>query len=177
MKSEIIDNINQAFLQLEFSIKLLTYTELRKIDKDEFDTDLLIGQGNLSFNHSSFHTYNDLIHGAHNNFNITVGFTSIVLDSSCNSVGISPNPNNHCPEGALRTLIYMLRCAYAHNMMYPKWEVRGPYAQILEVPLKNEILKLDLTNKHGTLFDMQDIGGYKNYLNIKDSICELILNS
>jgi hypothetical protein len=176
MKSEIIDHINQAFLQLEFSIKLLTYAELREIDKEEFDTDLLIGQGDLSFSHSTFDTYEDLMLAAHNNFNITVGFTAIVLDSSFNSVGILPNPNDRSPEGALRALIYMIRCAYAHNMMYPKWEVKGPYAQILEVPLRNEILKLDLTQKHGAPFDMQDIGGYKNYFNIKDSICELILN-
>ncbi len=41
MKSEIIENINQAFLQLEYSIKLLTYSETKQINKDEFDTHII----------------------------------------------------------------------------------------------------------------------------------------
>lgn len=177
MKSEIIQNINQAFLQLEFSIKLLTYTELGKIDKNGFDTDVIIGQENLSFNHSSFNTYDDLIIGATNNFNITVGFTSIVLDSSCSSAGIKCNPKNKSPEGALRTLVYMIRCAYAHNMMHPKWEVRGEYLQNIKISFANVILDIDLTDKDGKPFDMDDIGGYKNYFMIKDLICKMILNT
>jgi hypothetical protein len=42
MKTELIRNINQAFLLLEFTIKLDNYMERRTIDKDEFDTNIVI---------------------------------------------------------------------------------------------------------------------------------------
>jgi hypothetical protein len=176
MRSEIIENIEQAFLQLEFSIKLLTYVELKKIEKTEFDTNVVIeGQKrNLNFFHSSFDTYDDLIHATVNNLNITLGFTSIVLEASLQALGIKNDPNDRSKNGMLRNLIYMIRCAYAHDMMYPKWEAKGPYAQPLEIHLDNEIVNIDLMKKHGEPFDMKDLGGYRNYFEIKDKILTLI---
>ena len=49
MKSEIIDDINQAFLQLEFSIKLLTFVESGKLDKNGFDLDVFIDKENIQW--------------------------------------------------------------------------------------------------------------------------------
>ena len=172
LKSDISENINQAFLLLEFSLKLLTYTELGKIDKNEFDTDVtVIGQDcNLSFNHNSFGTYDDLILAAENNFNITLGFTSIVLNTSLDLIGITCNPRDRSPDGMLRTLIYMIRCAYAHDMMHPRWKVKNDYAQPLEIQLQKETLKLDLSQKDGQLFSTQDIGGSEKYFEIKDLV-------
>lgn len=176
MKMEILKNIDQAFLQLEYAIKLLNYMELRTIDKDEFDTNIVITgkKENISFNHSAFNTYDDLILGAENNVLITVGFTCIVLDTSLQSIGIKPNHSDRSSDGMLRNLIYMIRCAYAHDMMHPKWEVRGNYAQPLEIQLKSDTLKVDLSKKHSQLFNIEDIGGYENYFHIKELVCKMI---
>ncbi len=176
MNTEIIRNINQAFLQLEFSIKLLNFMERRTIDKDEFDTDLVITarKKNISFYHSAFNTYDDLILGAENGVLITVGFTSIVLETSLQSVGNKTDPNDRSSNGMLRSLIYMIRCAYAHDMMHPKWEVRGNYAQLLEIPLQSDILRLDLSMKHNQIFNIEDIGGYENYFEMKELVCKII---
>ncbi len=176
MKSEIIENINQAFLQLEFSIKLLTYFGNKKIDKDEFDIHINYPGKiiSLNFPSNSFKTYDDLIIAAENSYGITFGFTSIVLDDALQSIGIKCDPSDHTPNGMLRTLVYMIRCAYAHNMMYPKWEVRGNYAHPLRIVLQYETLELDLSQKNGQPFVINDIGGLSNYLEIKDKICQLI---
>ena len=176
MKPEVIRNINQAFLHLEFTIKLLTYMERRTIDKDEFDTNIVITgkKRNISFNDSAFNTYDDLILGTENCVLLSVGFTAIVLDTSLQSVGKKPDPNNRSSEGMLRNLIYKIRCAYAHDMMHPKWEVRSNYAQPLEIQLQSDILRLDLSKKHNQLFNIEDIGGYENYFEIKDLICKMI---
>ena len=61
-----------------------------------------------------------------------------------------------------------------HNMMYPKWEVRGEYARPLRIILQHETLELDLSRKNGHLFVIDEIGGLSNYLEIKDKICQLI---
>jgi len=172
MKTDLIKNINQAFLYLEFTIKLLYYMERRTIDKDEFDTNIVITgkKRNILFNDSAFNTYDDLILGAENCVLIAVGFTSIVLDTSLRSIGKKPDPNDRSSDGMLRSLIYMIRCAYAHDMMYPKWAVRGNYAQTLEIQLQSDMLRLDLSKKHKQLFNIEDIGGYENYFEIKDLI-------
>ena len=176
MKSKTIENINQAFLQLEYSIKLLTYSETNQINKDEFDTHVIWPSKiiNLNFFHNSFKTYDDLILAAENSYSITLGFTSIVLDEALQSIGIKCDPSDLTPNGMLRTLVYMIRCAYAHNMMYPKWEVQGGYARPLSIILQHETLELDLSQKNGHLFLIDDIGGVSNYLEIKDKICQLI---
>lgn len=176
MKTELIRNINQAFLLLEFTIKLDNYMERRTIDKDEFDSNIVItgGKRNISFNKSAFNTYDDLIMGAENCVLITVGFTSIVLDTSLQSIGKKPDPKDRSSDGMLRSLIYMIRCAYAHDMMHPKWEVRGNYVQPLEIQLQSDILRLDLLKRHNQLFNIEDIGGYENYFEIKDLICKMI---
>jgi len=176
MKNELISNIDQAFLQLEFTMKLLTYIELGKIDKDVFDTHISITGWERPFSYpaNAFNTYNDLILAAENCVLLSVGCTALVLETSLELVGKNPDPNNRSPEGMLRNLIHMIRCAFAHDMMYPKWEVRGDYAQPLEIQLERDILKLDLSNKHNQPFNIEDIGGYENYYEIKDLICKMI---
>ena len=176
MKTDLIRNINQAFLYLEFTIKLLTYIKRRTIDKDEFDANIVVPgeKKDIPFNANAFNTYDDLILGAENCVLIAVGFTSIVLDTSLQSFGKKPDPNNRSSEGMLRNLIYMIRCAYAHDMMYPKWKVNDSYAQPLEIQLQSDILRLDLSKNHNKLFDIKDIGGYENYFEIKDLICKMI---
>lgn len=177
MKSELVKNINQAFLQLEFAVKLLSCFERKKIDKADFDADIVIilPKRNLSFPSNTFNSYADLILAAENNFNIMLGFTSIILDSSLEKIGIKKYPDNQINDGKIRTLIYMIRCAFAHDMMHPKWEVRGKFAQPLEIQLPGEVIKVDLSQKHGHNFNIQDIGGHENYFQIKDMICKMIL--
>lgn len=178
MKPEILENIEQAFLQLAFSIKLLTFFELRKIDKDEFDTDLIIlgERGNIGYRHGTFKTYDDLICGATNNFNLTLGFTAITLESSLQAAKIPNNPNDSSSNGMLRTLIYMIRCAYAHDLMHPRWNVKGQYYQKLRIELHSKTIELDLSEKNGQPFDIKDIGGHEIYFQIKAKICRLIEN-
>jgi hypothetical protein len=179
MKEELTENIHQAFLQLEFATKLLTYTELYGINKNDFDTNVVIEDGKhiIPFNHSAFNSYDDLILAAENNYNITLGFTAIVLDSSFEKIGIAADPKNRTSNGMLRTLIYMIRCAYAHDMMFPKWKVKGDYSEILTIHLRDEILKLDLSDKDDTAFKIGDIGGLRIYLSIKEKVCQLINES
>jgi hypothetical protein len=178
VKAELLENIEQAFLQLAFAIKLLAFLDLKKIDKNEFDIDLILGKhGEIAYGHGTFNTYDDLINAAHNNFNLTLGFTAITLETSLQTAGISNNPSDQSPNGMLRTLIYMIRNAYAHDLMHPKWEVKGQYRKQLIIELQNETVELDLSEKHGQPFDVKDIGGHETYFQIKEKICQLIEES
>lgn len=49
--NEALEDVEIAFLQVEFAIKLLSYCELERIDASEFDTDNIVRlqDGNLRF--------------------------------------------------------------------------------------------------------------------------------
>jgi len=179
MKTQILRNIDQAFLQFEFAIKLMVYFELNKVDKDEFDRDLTIleEKDNIVFPDNSFHTYNDLILASQNNVIVCFGVSAITLDRSLADAGIDRKPDDLSENGSLRTLIYMIRCAFAHNMIEPKWDVHIKYKKSIKLNLNNENLIIDLSQMHGKGFDYKDIGGVKNWFIIKNLAKKLIIES
>ena len=63
----------------------------------------------------------------------------------------------------------MVRCAYAHGMADPKWEVRGDYRQVLELDLPNGALRLNLRELHGRSFDFAQLGGHARWFEIRDA--------
>lgn len=154
----------------------MTYFELNKIDKKEFDRDttILLENGSMVFGDDTFHTYDDLILAAQNNYMITLGFSAIVLDSSLQKAGIKNAPNDHSDIGQLRSLVYMIRCAFAHDMMYPYWNVKGPYQRQIKLNLKDKNLMVDLTALDNKIFDVSHIGGIKGYTAIKEEVLKII---
>ena len=183
LKDKLTDITNQAFLQLEFSIKLMDYIELGGInvelgnnDEIKFDTNALIqyGHGTIRFPSGNFGTKGDLICASINNFNIILGFTAITLDASLKKAGFKNNSNGQAPNDKLCTLVYMIRCAYAHDMMHPKWEVKKKFQKPLTIELKGRTIDLDFSQKNGQCFDINDIGGHLAYFDIKDEVINMI---
>lgn len=168
--------IEQAFLQLAFAIKLLTYTELGKISKSEFDTEVQIKleKRNLSFWDGPFHSYDDIILGAQNNFVLTLGFTAIVLHDVLTQAGFPNDLPVSSPHRDLRALVYMIRCAFAHDMMNPQWEARGPFARELRLELPSGPLLVDMRGRNGQPFDDSHVGGIETYFEIKAEVEGLI---
>ena len=52
-------------------------------------------------------------------------------------------------------LVYMLRCAPAHDISEPQWDIRGRFRRIFTV----RAVTVDLTNLDGQAFDFAHIGG------------------
>jgi hypothetical protein len=64
----------------------------------------------------------------------------------------------------------MLRCAYAHGIAEPRWEVHGNYLRTLSVSLDGSPLSLDLTQLNGEVVDFErDLGGHRNWYRIRDA--------
>jgi hypothetical protein len=129
--------IEWAFLQLEFSIKLFQYFERKEINQESFDRGILVDspEGSLLISQSSFNTYEDLILSSQNVYSTSLGLSAIALETACNDAGIRNNPLDQTPKGELRSFIYMLRCAFAHDLMWPRWEARGDYARVFNLSL------------------------------------------
>ena len=151
-------DVGIAFLQVEFSIKLLSYRELDRIRPAEFDTHqlLLLRQGNLAFPTDRFSTREDIVRAAM--VAVSLALAGSALAQAWDIAGIRPEPNSANGTVKLRTLVHMARCAYAHGVADPKWEVRGDYRQVFELDLANAPLRLDLREFHGRNFDFAQLG-------------------
>ena len=170
------EKIDQAFLQFGFAIKLLTHFELGKVDKQQFDveTTIFLERKNIHLKTNLFHTNDDLVNAATNNFNITLGATAIILDESLTSAGFKNSCGDTSEQDQLRTLIYMIRCAYAHNMIEPRWEVRGKCLQTLKYRILEQTFEVKLPELNGRPFSLDQIGGHDVYIAIKDRLLTLL---
>ncbi len=175
LESALLD-VEQAFKQLEFAIKLMCYCELGELDKDKFDTDLtiLLGEENLGFPDGSFQSDQEVVTASQINVSICFGVSAMQLNAAFEAAKIEPNPNSRDPIDELRTLVYMVRCAFAHNPAKPCWEARGDYARNCQLNLGESDLPIDMAALHGSDFDYAHLGGFANWYKIREMAVRVI---
>jgi hypothetical protein len=166
--TEAIEDIDIAFRQLEFSIKLLSYCEAGKIDPAEFDTDHLVAlhNGDLHFPTQNFTDRASIERAAGTSVLIAASASAIALNRGFEVAEIEADPTAGDNVVRIRTLIYMVRCAFAHDIAAPLWEVRGKYRQTLNVEIEGQPLALDLATLDGQPFEIDAIGGYVTWYGV-----------
>jgi hypothetical protein len=167
---EALQDVDIAFRQLEFAIKLLSYCELGRIEPLEFDTDhtVLLDSGNLGFPAGNFSEPENIIRAAMVSVSLAFGASALALDKAYEVAGIAPEPTAANNTIKLRTLVYMVRCAYAHGIADPKWEVRGKYNQVISVELAFGRVEINLKELNGKEFDFSHLGGHHLWFKIRD---------
>lgn len=168
---EAIEDVEIGFRQLEFAIKLLSYIELGKINPADFDTDHLVqlGSGDLHFPSINFQSQDALVRAASINVIMAFSTTTLVLDQAFEALGMKHDFQATDYAGKLRLLVYMVRCAYAHGIAYPRWNVTNKKAGLLTVTIEGQTITLDLPRLHGQVFDVSQIGGYENWYRIRNA--------
>jgi hypothetical protein len=174
---ETLEDVEIGFRQLEFAIKLLSFCELEKIDPAAFDTEHLVqlAGGSLKFPSGPFSTRNDLNRAASIAVLLAFSGSILVLDQAFDAAGMKPKPDATDNIGQLRALIYMVRCAHAHRIADPHWEVRGKYARTLTVHIDGVTISLDLRPLHGEAFDIdRHLGGYVTWYRIRNAVVQTL---
>jgi hypothetical protein len=164
-----IEKIDQAFLQLTFAIKLWIFADLGRIDKAVFDHEVVI-EGVKTFPANSFHTKEDVISGALNTYMISLAFTANALDAVLSEAGFASDLPADNPRRDLRALVYMVRCAFAHDTMHPRWKAVGPFKRKLAISLPSGSLIIDMAQLDGKQFSDKHIGGMRAYFEVKDEV-------
>jgi hypothetical protein len=115
---DALTDLDLAFRQLEFTIKLLSFCELGQIDPSEFDTDHFVELGNerLHFPSGKFCDPISIVRAAGTSVLIAMSASALVLDDAFNAFRILPKPEAVDNDGQIRALVYMVRCAYAHGI-------------------------------------------------------------
>lgn len=165
-----LEDVRIAFLQLEFAIKMLTHCELGKIDPNVFDTDhiVLLDKGNLGFPSGHFSDPDNIIRAAGISVSLAFGASALTLDKAFEAAGMKWELSSEDNLIKLRTLVYMIRCAYAHGIAEPRWEVRGKNKPKMSVELRTGQVGIDLEALHGKVFDFDQLGGHHIWFQIRD---------
>jgi hypothetical protein len=174
---EALEDIEIAFLQLEFAIKLLSYCELKKINAPDFDTDhtVILQNGNLEFPTGYFRDPDNIIKAAKVTVSLAFGASAFALDKAYEVAGVPKDPLSDDNAVRLRTLIYMVRCAYAHGIADPKWEVRGAYKRSMTLNLTNEcLIKINFGELDGQDFNFEHLGGHGSWFLIRNAAVETL---
>ena len=167
--TDALQDVEIAFLQVEFALKLLTYCESKKMNPSEFDTDLtiLLKNRNLGFPTGNFSELDDIIKAAKVSVALAFGSSALVLDRAWEVAGIDPNPESKDETIQLRTFVYMVRCAYAHGVAEPKWKAHGRYGRVIDIKLPSGTITLDLGKLDGQVFDFDTLGGHHRWFEIR----------
>lgn len=168
---EALADVGHAFRHLEFAIRLMCHCELDHLDLEKFDSDvsLLFERENVGFSSGTFSTKDATIPAAQALVGVSFGVSAIVLDAAFDVAGLKNKPASRDDVDELRTLVRMVRCAFAHNPAFPTWEARGDYQRDLSFSVDDASLSVDLAALHGQLFEYDHIGGFGCWLRIRDA--------
>jgi len=98
-----------------------------RIIPDTFKKSVRIDTGGKSVTIQSNYTHEALRIQSKNLLFMALGTTAIVIDTALDAVFGSKNPSDTSQIGAARAIIYMLRCAFAHDMAFPVWSCKTKY--------------------------------------------------
>lgn len=170
-------DVEYSFLHLEFAIKLMCYCEMGHLDIEKFDSDLtiLLKHKNVGFPQGHFSTPESVIHAAQANVGVAFGVSAIALDSTFESAGIRNKIKSRAPIDELRTFVYMVRCAFAHNFANPRWQINGPdFSRVFSLQLGSSIVSVDLSSLNGQEFEYSHIGDFAQWFSIKSAVIESV---
>ncbi len=168
--AEALEDVEISFLHLVFANKLLFYCEQEKIDPAEFDTDLIVRleRESLRFPTGHFSDPNGINRAASVGVSLAFGGSALALHQTFEVAGVDADPLSEDGLSKLCTLVYMVRCAYAHRVADPRWEVRNRYRRSIELELGGGRVEIDLSALHGERFRFDHLGGHGNWFRIKD---------
>lgn len=175
--AEALADVEHAFRHLEFAIKLMCYCEAGHLDLEKFDSDvtILLPNENISFPTGGFNSTEAVVPASQALVGMAFGTSAMVLEAAYEVAGLSRKPTSRQPADELRTLIYMVRCAFAHNPALPLWEARGPdFARTVSVVLEGSTISVDLVSLHGKPFEYDHIGGFANWMKVKTESVALL---
>ncbi len=156
-----------AFAQLAFAWKLYNYGLEGQIDRQSLDIPITFQDDGMIMvlPDQIFDSDGDLILALENNLVVAFGAAAITLNRSREEAGYSV-PNQIVTENdQCICLIYQIRCAFAHDIAEPTWELRNPiFRRVYEF----DGFRVDLSNVHRNRFRYTDIGGPDVLFHLKD---------
>lgn len=169
-------DVEHAFRLLEFSIRVLNYFELGKVDLHLFGlkTIIQLDEENVTFNDGYFSSDENAELTAKIAVSANFGTSAIVLDNLFEATGFNRTPASNDEFYLLWTLIYAVRNAFAHGVANPRWIIKGKYRREIEISIAGRNTVINLSALEGHEFDYSHIGGLAKWFQIKDRALTLV---
>jgi len=98
---------------------------------------------------------------------MALGTTAIIIDTILDEALGPKDPNDTSQIGSTRAIMYMIRCAFAHNMAFPAWSCKTRYQRVYTVTLPQAgTIAFDAKLLNGQLIKMEHIGGLEAYVEL-----------
>ena len=159
-------NIDTAFAQLEFAIKLMHAAEHGAVHLDDIDIPLTIEDGGsvLVLPDKLFRSPEDFINACQNNVSIAFGAAAITLNRCREEASrCLPDPITTEHEQWI-ALVYQIRNAFAHDVSKPRWSIKRRYARCYDIGG----IHANLTKRHDLHFEYVHIGGADTLFRLRD---------
>ena len=164
---------NNEFKTWVFSMHIKSAIENGKISDECFTNDYKIGK------RISYYDIGDIKTWSYNLASTAKGSCFVAFDEALDSIykkkpGDFPNKYHDMKRGTLRILIYMIRCAFAHNPAHPTWQAYGKYAGIGKLKLQDIGLELDIAELNGQSLSDSQFGGFEKLVELMEYCLEVI---
>ena len=148
-----IDNVETAFRELEFTIKLLSDIELGKIDPDDFDSDhsSQLPEGTIQFPKGAFSNQECLERAASISVLMAFAASIMVLDVAFETAGIASSIHSDNDVVKLRTLVSMMRNCVAHAIAAPVWRVNAQFQGNFVIAVGGQQIALNCGTERDTI--------------------------
>lgn len=161
-----------ALEHLAFVFNLFAACNSSTISPDTFPEELVLQMSGGKINIKRTYTPSEIQGWSWNLLLSSLAITAQALDRAfIDAFGVRPLDRRPPPVldeltdvEAAWTMIYMIRCAFAHNPFNPRWECRGAYVGRFQVRALQ--LTLDTTDLHGKRLKQEDFGGFPGYLEV-----------
>ena len=169
-------DVEFAFRVLEFAIRTMCYFELGEIDVARFGqhTTIRLEEENVNFDDEYFVSQDNAILVSQLNVGAAFGVSAIALDNFFETVRTHRHPSSDEPTEVLWALVYAVRNAFAHGIANPLWVIKKNHQRILNIPLQETEIIVDLAKLNGSEFAYAHIGGFANWTKIKDQSFKLL---
>lgn len=151
-----LEAVRNALTSWVYAMQCFEAIGAKRIGPDTLVQELLLDTNGVDVVVRKRYTPRELVVVAFNVVFATLGVLAIAADSALDSLG--PRRVEDMSEvGALRTIVYMLRCAFAHDPLTPTWECRKDYRGRFEIPSIH--VAVDFAALDGKTLTPGDLGG------------------
>lgn len=125
------EEIDEALNILDLTIRLQTGFRVGFISSECFQRKMEVNKDTHSaLDNDYFYNKKPILKNRFRNLVLTtIGMVSCALDRALDQKFGNKNPKDHSEIGSVRNIIYMIRCAFAHDPCNPIWECKSKYTE------------------------------------------------
>lgn len=177
MNKEELNEIDLSIESLKLSLRLSNAINKNAIDLDVLRKGMILDNVNGVVIPKENNLTKDDIYQDANNLQVSALGTCILCLDKTLDLFVMKNPKSEKNFDKIRSIIYQVRNAYAHNPFKPIWHSKPAYLKEYQINIYNSKSSIDLTSMNGKNFAIEDIGGFTNLFNIIEICREFIASN